>query len=66
MASALIEGMDGQGGEEVTVNNHPVAVAPGFPAVAAKSEKLRYQDYGFNWELSGKNGFYSPFAYQGP
>jgi hypothetical protein len=22
------------------------------------------RDYTFNWEISGKNGFYSPFEYQ--
>ena len=48
------------------IKNHPVAIAPGHPAAAAKSEMLRYQDFGFEWSLSGKNGFYSPFNYQGP
>jgi hypothetical protein len=41
-----------------------VAVAPGFSAVVAKSKHASYRDYAFNWEISGKNGFYSPFAYE--
>jgi hypothetical protein len=65
LATAEIEGVEGQGGAEVTVNNVPFAVVPGFPAVAAKSKQVSYKDYGQTWEISGKNGFYSAFAYQG-
>jgi hypothetical protein len=57
--------MAGQGGELVTIGNHPLCVAPGFEAVAARSDHLRYTDHGYQWELSEKNGFYSPFAYEG-
>ena len=63
VAVAEIEAIGGQGDAEVTVTNQPVAVAPGFPAVVAKSKSLTYRDYGYQWEISGKNGFYSPFAY---
>jgi hypothetical protein len=59
-----IEAIEGQGGAEVTLNNVPLTVVPGFPAVQSKSKQLSYHDYGMNWEISGKNGFYSPFAYQ--
>ena len=55
----------GQGGAEITVENHPLCIAPGFPAVASKSKQLSYHDHGMNWEISGKNGLYSPFVYQG-
>jgi hypothetical protein len=65
VVEAEIEAIGGQGGAEVTITNHPLCIAPGYPAVAAKSTKLRYQDYGLQWELSEKNGFFSPFAYQG-
>ena len=65
VAKAEIEAMDGQGGAEVTITNHPFAVAPGFPAVQAISKQVSYQDHGMNWEISGKNGFYSQFSYQG-
>ena len=65
IAEAEIEAMEGQGGAEITVANHPLCIAPGHPAVTAKSRKLSYQDYGLNWDISEKNGFFSPFAYQG-
>jgi hypothetical protein len=64
VSKAEIEAIEGQGGEEVTINNLPFGVAPGYPTVQAKSTQLNYHDYGMNWEISGKNGFYSPFAYQ--
>lgn len=65
IAEAEIEAMEGQGGAEITVENHPLCIAPGYPAVTAKSKKLSYQDHGLNWDISEKNGFFSPFAYQG-
>ena len=64
VSMAEIEAIEGQGGAEVTLNNVPLTVVPGFPAVQSKSKQLSYHDYGMNWEISGKNGFYSPFAYQ--
>jgi hypothetical protein len=63
VAAAEIEALLGQGDAEVTIQNHPIAVSPGFPAVVAKSKALSFRDYGYNWELSGKNGFYAPFHY---
>jgi len=38
-------------------------VAPGIPTVVARSKRLSYRDYGYEWEISGKNGFYSAFHY---
>jgi hypothetical protein len=64
VAKAEIEAIEGQGGAEVTINNLAHGVAPGYPTVQAQSKKLSYNDHGMNWEISGKNGFYSPFAYQ--
>ncbi len=49
----------------MTVANHPLAVAPGNQAVAARSNHFKFADHGYEWELSGKNGFFSPFAYEG-
>jgi len=65
IAEVAITGMEGQGGAEVHVVNHPVAVSPGFPAVTGTSDKLSYHDHGFSWEFSGKNSFHAPFSYQG-
>ena len=64
LATAEIEALRGQGDAEVTIANHPAAVASGFPAVVAKSKHASCRDYTFNWEISGKNGFYSPFAFE--
>jgi hypothetical protein len=64
VGSVEIEAIDGQGGEPVTIDGHPLCIAPGYPATAARSSKLEYHDHGLDWELSEKNGFFSPFAYQ--
>ena len=63
IADVAIAAAEGQGGAQITVENHPLAVAPGFAAVVSRSEHLRYDDHGMHWELAEKNGFYSPFAY---
>jgi len=64
VGSVEIEAIEGQGGEEVTLTGHPLAIAPGYSAVAARSKQLSYHDHGQDWELTEKNGFFSPFAYQ--
>lgn len=61
LAVEAIEGADKS--KEATVSNAPMGVAPGFAAVVAKSTKNSYSDYGRKWDNSGKNGFYSRFAY---
>lgn len=65
VADVKITAMAGVGGAQVTISNHPLCIAPGYDAVAARSDHLRMNDHGLSWELSGKNGFFSPFAYQG-
>ena len=65
IADAEIEAIGGAGGSDVTVNGHPLCIAPGYAATVAKSKKLSYYDYGLGWEMSEKNGFFSPFSYQG-
>jgi hypothetical protein len=65
IAEADIEAIDGQGGAEVTISGHPLCVAPGEPVVVAKSKRLDYTDHQQTWAISERNGFYSPFAYQG-
>jgi hypothetical protein len=64
VAEAEIEALDGQGGEPITIHNHPLCVAPAQPAQVARSKRFRYSDLGFDWKLSGRNGFMSDFAYQ--
>jgi hypothetical protein len=65
LAAMEIEAVPGAGDAEVTIANLPFCVVPGIPAVAARSKRLTYRDYGYAWEISDKNGFYSTFAYQG-
>jgi hypothetical protein len=59
-----IEGITGgdQKSESV-ITNPPMSVTPGFPMMVAKSVKYTYNDHGMKWDNSGKNGFYSKFAY---
>ncbi len=65
VAEAEIEAIVGQGGGDVTLEGHPLGIAPGQTYVVARSKQLTYNDYDLHWEISGKNGFYSPFTYQG-
>jgi hypothetical protein len=52
-----IEGLDGK---EIRVENLPRRP---FPYVAAKSTHTAYKDFDLQWEISGKSGFYAPFAF---
>ena len=63
VTEAEIEAVEGQGGGESTISGHPFAVAPGYSLVVAKSTQLNFNDHGFQWQISEKNGFYSPFTY---
>ena len=64
IAEMDIEALEGQGGALVTIENHPFTAVPGHPAVVASSKKLKFTDHGISLDISGKNGFYSAFAYQ--
>src|SRR5271157_3434217 len=64
VADAESEGLPGQDGGDVTVASAPFAAVPGVPLVVAKSKQMRFNDYGLKWEVSNKNGFFSPFVYQ--
>ena len=66
VAETEFEAIEGQGGREVTFDNHPLAVAPGHTTVVARARRLRLKDFGFDWQVSNKNAFYSDFAYEGP
>jgi hypothetical protein len=59
-----IEGIEGSDkSKEVILSNAPMGVVQGFPPVVAKSTKNSFHDHGIRWDNSGKNGFYSKFAY---
>lgn len=64
VAEVEIEAVAGAGGADVTISGHPLCIAPGYPATVAKSKGLRYEDHGYKWILSDRNGLYSPFLYQ--
>ncbi len=64
IAGTEIEAIAGQGEGPVKIDGHPLCIAPGHAATVAKSSGFRYSDHGLNWELSGKNGLFSPFSYQ--
>lgn len=63
VAETEIERLEGQGGRPVTIDNHPLAIAPGKSATVARSRRFRLKDYDWDWTLSGRNGFSSPFEY---
>jgi hypothetical protein len=65
VAEMEIEGLQDQSGADVSINNPLLCIAPGYTLQVARSKKLHYKDHGLEWEISGKNGFYSPFTYQG-
>src|SRR5680860_1162294 len=44
VADVAITAAAGQGDADITVENHPLAVAPGFPGVVSRSEHLTYED----------------------
>lgn len=64
IADVEIEGVQGYRGEPITITNHPVGTAPGFPAELSKSKRLSYSDYGLEWDLSETTGFFAPFRYE--
>jgi hypothetical protein len=43
--------------------NPSFTMVPGHDAVIARSTKYSYNDHGFKWDSTGKNGFYSKFNY---
>jgi hypothetical protein len=66
LAAMEVQAIEGGDGSEVIISNNPLGVVPGEPLVVARSRQLTYHDHGMDWELSGKNAYYSPFGYQGP
>lgn len=63
IADAEIELLAGQGGAPVTVAGHPLCIAPGEPAKVARSKQFNLIDYDWQWQLSGRASYVSPFTY---
>lgn len=66
IAEMEITAMEGQGGRLVTIENPPFTAVPNQVAVVSRSRKLSFHDHGMSWDITGKNGFYSPFNFKGP
>lgn len=65
LAEMEVAALEGAGGKEVVLENIPFTAVPNQPTVVAKSKKLSFHDHGMDWNVSNKNGFYSPFRYKG-
>ncbi len=65
IAKSEIQALVGQDGADVTVNKIPMTAVPGEVTVVGKSTGVTYNDFGMNWQFSERNGFYSPFSYNG-
>jgi hypothetical protein len=55
-----------QGGDaerESLVTNPALYAAPGFDPVISRSTRYTFHDHGIEWDNSGRNAFYSDFAY---
>ncbi|WP_428643819.1 DUF1326 domain-containing protein [Roseibium sp.] len=63
IADVEIEPVTGQGDGPVTLQGHPLCIAPGFPGTISKSNHLTYSDHGMSWSLTDKSGLFSPFEY---
>lgn len=61
---AALEPMEGQGGEPVTIEGHPLAIAPGFPVTVGRSVEMSYQGHGMSWSEVEKTAFVAPFSYR--
>jgi hypothetical protein len=59
-----IEGIKGADQDrEALITNPAFSAVPGSDLVVARSTKNSYKDFGFEWNNSGKNGFYCKFKY---
>jgi hypothetical protein len=59
-----IEALEGAGGANVTISNHPLGIAPGHPSIVSRSKKLQLRDHGFTLDLAGRSAQFSPFTYE--
>ena len=66
VAQLNVEGVTGGNpNQESRVTNPMLSIASGFDPVVAQGTKAVYKDYDVVWDNSGKNAFYSRFAYSG-
>ena len=65
VAESEIEAIEGAGGADVTISNHPLAIAPGHPSIVSRSKQLKFRDYGFTLDLTGRTGQFLCSTYAG-
>ncbi|MGO9238711.1 MAG: DUF1326 domain-containing protein [Methylocella sp.] len=65
VASTEIEPIQGQGGQTTEIKGHPLAVSPDHPVTVSRSSHTKIDDHGITCDISGRNGFFAQFAYQG-
>ena len=58
-----VNALEGAEGRPVLVENHPLAVAPGFAATVHQSEHITYS-HGEEFQVAETVGLASPFLYQ--
>jgi hypothetical protein len=64
IAEMEIEGLAGRNPDiEPKVVNPAFSNTPGIDPIIARSTRHTYNDHGLEWDNSGKNAFYSRFAY---
>lgn len=63
VAEATVTDLTADDGGTVSVHGRLWSIAPGYPSVVARSERLEFNDYDFHWHISGENGYHSPFEY---
>ncbi len=66
IAEMEIAALAGAGGKDITSENVPFIGVPNQTGVVAKFKKLSFRDYGMDWKVSEKIGFYMPFSFKGP
>jgi hypothetical protein len=55
--------IEGQEGGDVQVTGHPLAPAPGVPFTVGRSNAFKFNDYGLEVDVAGKNAFSADFVY---
>ena len=64
VAEVEMQPTEGQGGADITVGNHLLAVAPGFEVVVGTSKKSVIKTGDWDWNLTGQQCMASPFVYE--
>ena len=64
IGEASITAIEGLDGSEVKISGNPLGVSLGVPPVIALATTNIFKDLGLEWDVTGKNGYYSDFNYE--